>query len=292
MGFAACGVAHAEYLQREAIRFDHWLRRGMHGEMSYMENHVDLRLDPRNLVSHAGSIISLAYNYCQPRRETERSTYAISTYAYGRDYHRVLRKKLRELAAAIRREAGDIEARICVDSAPIMEKPWAVRAGLGWIGKNGTLILPRAGSYHFLCELVTDIELEYDRPMDDHCGVCRECIDACPTGAIVEPYIVDARKCISYLTVELKSEIPESMRGRYRGWIFGCDICQQVCPFNRFSRPHREPDFEPRPGLLTMTDTDWHDLTRERFEELFRGSAVMRATYAGLKRNIDFLRPA
>jgi epoxyqueuosine reductase len=257
-----------------------------------MENHADLRLDPRRLMPGAKSVISLAYNYYRPRQEMARSGYIISQYAYGRDYHRVLRKKLKELISEIRQEIVNVNARICVDSAPIMEKPWAVRAGLGWIGKNTTLLIPDAGSYYFLSALVTDIELEYDHPMGNHCGACRECIDACPTGAIVEPYIVDSRKCISYLTIELQSEKPETMRGTYRGWIFGCDICQEVCPFNQYARPHREPDFDPRPELFAMTDDDWHNLTPDKFHELFAGTAIMRAKYAGLKRNIEFLRGA
>ncbi len=290
MGFAACGVARAEFLQREAARLNQWLRRGMHGEMAYMADHIDLRLDPRRLMTGARSVVSLAYNYYHPGDRIPRSNYIISTYAYGRDYHQVLRRKLKELAGMIRREIGGIRTRICVDSTPIMQKPWAVRAGLGWIGKNAILLMPRAGSYHFLAQLVLDIELEYEQPINDNCGVCQECIDACPTGAIVEPYVVDARKCISYLTIELKSDIPETMRGTYRRWIFGCDICQQVCPFNRFATPHREPEFEPRPELFAMTDDDWQNLTPDRFTELFADSAVMRAKYEGLKRNIDFLR--
>lgn len=288
-GFAACGVARADFLQQDAMRFEHWLAHGMHGEMAYMADHLDMRLDPAQLMPGAKSVVSLAYNYFRPQNDPPASPYLISMYAQGRDYHRVLRRKLREMIAAIRHEVGEFEARVCIDSAPITEKTWAAEAGLGWIGKNSLLVMPRAGSYHFLAELVVDIELHYDSPMGDHCGVCRECVDACPTGAIIEPYVVDARKCISYMTIEMKSDIPEAMAGRYSGWIFGCDICQQVCPFNRFAAPHDEPQFEPRPEISMMTAEQWHQLTPERFEDLFAGTPVMRAKYDRLMRNIRFL---
>jgi len=289
MGFAACGMAPASFLEQDAMRFEHWLAHGMHGDMTYMADHLDMRLDPTQLMPGAKSVVSLAYNYFRPQDDPPASPYLISLYAQGRDYHRVLRKKLREMIAAIRHEIGEFEARICIDSAPITEKTWAAEAGLGWIGKNSLLLMPRAGSYHFLAELILDIELDYDRLMGDHCGVCRECMDACPTGAIIEPYVVDARKCISYMTIEMKSDIPESMAGRYSGWIFGCDICQRICPFNRFAARHDEPQFEPRPEILTMSADQWHHLTPERFEELFAGTPVMRAKYDRFMRNIRFL---
>lgn len=289
LGFAACGIARADFLEQDAMRFEHWLGHGMHGEMEYMADHLDMRLDPTQLMPGARSVVSLAYNYFRLPTESPVSPYLISLYAYGRDYHRVLRRKLREMISAIRHEIGEVEARICIDSAPITEKTWAAEAGLGWIGKNSLLLMPRAGSYHFLAELILDLELDYDRPKGDHCGVCRECMDACPTGAILEPYVVDARKCISYMTIEMKSEIPESMAGAYSGWVFGCDICQQVCPFNRFATPHREPQFEPRPEIFTMTAEQWHGLTPERFEDIFAGTPVMRGKYDRLMRNIRFL---
>lgn len=288
MGFAACGIARADFLQQDAMRFEHWLSHGMHGEMTYLADHLDMRLDPARLMPGAKSVVSLAYNYFRPEDELS-LPYLISAYAQGRDYHRVLRKKLSELVEALHHELGRFESRICVDSAPITEKTWAAEAGLGWIGKNSLLVMPRAGSFHFLAELVVDLELEYDSPIGNHCGVCRECMDACPTGAIIEPYVVDARKCISYMTIEMRSDIPESMKGRYDKWIFGCDICQRVCPFNRFATSHNEPQFEPRSEMKTLTAEQWQQLTPERFEQLFAGTPVMRAKYGRLMRNIRFL---
>ncbi len=288
-GFAACGIARADFLVQDAMRFEHWLAHGMHGGMDYMADHLDMRLDPTQLMPGAKSVVSLAYNYYRPQDDAPASPYLISMYAHGRDYHRVLRKKLREMIADIRHDIGEFEARICIDSAPITEKTWAAVSGLGWIGKNSLLVMPRAGSYHFLAELILDVELDYDRPTGDHCGVCRQCIDACPTGAIIEPYVVDARKCISYMTIENKSDIPKEMAGRYSGWIFGCDICQQVCPFNRFAAPHSEPQFEPRPEIFAMSAAEWQQLTPDRFGELFAGTPVMRAKYDRLMRNIRFL---
>ena len=289
MGFSFCGISRAEYLEGEAPRLEKWLERNMCGDMLYMADHFDLRLDPRRYMPGVKSVVSLLYNYYRPRPEQENAAYRISTYAYGMDYHRVIKKKLTKLIEYIRSEVGDVEARSCVDTAPIMEKVWAARSGLGWIGKNSSLILKKSGSFYFLAELLLDIELDYDAPAADHCGKCRRCIDACPTGAIVEPYVVDACRCISYLTIELKTAIPEEMAGKYSDWIFGCDACQNVCPFNRFSTPHQEPAFEPPPDIFEMTVENWRKLTPRRFEELFQGSAVKRAKHEGLMRNIRFL---
>lgn len=288
LGFDRCGAAPADFLDKEAQALERWLTRHMHGQMDYMAKRVALRLDPRRLMPGAKSVLSLLYNYCTPKTQAA-SQYKISTYAYGRDYHHVIRQKLRRLTAMIREMVGDIQIRGCVDSAPIMEKAWATRCGLGWVGKNGNLVTADAGSYFFLAELILDVELEYDRPAFDHCGRCRRCLDACPTGAIIEPYVIDARQCISYLTIELKGTIPPEMKHRYRDWIFGCDVCQQVCPFNRFSSPHTEKDFEPAPEFLAMSDGQWRRLTPAKYESLFRGSAVKRAGYEGLMRNIRFL---
>lgn len=288
-GFTACGISRADFLEDEAARLEEWLKRNLCGNMLHMADHCELRLDPRKYMPGAKSVVSLLYNYHQPMPGKEKPAYRISTYAYGRDYHLVIKKKLTTLIEYIRAEIGEVQARSCVDSAPIMEKAWAARSGLGWIGKNTILISKKSGSFHFLAELLLDTELEYDQPATDHCGKCRLCVDACPTGAIIEPYIVDACRCISYLTVELKTAIPEEMAGTYSDWIFGCDACQDVCPFNRFARPHEEPAFKPRPDIFEMTADDWRKLTPRRFEELFQGSALKRAKYEGLMRNIRFL---
>jgi epoxyqueuosine reductase len=290
LGFSLCGVSRAEFLESEAARFEQWLKRGFQGEMFYLEDHLEVRVDPRRLMPGAKSIVSLTHGYFHPTGRTAAPPYRISMYAYGKDYHRVLKKKLTRLIELIRADVGPVEALSCVDSAPVMEKAWAARAGLGWIGKNSTLVAPRAGSYHFLAELILDVELDYDHPVGNHCGVCRACIDACPTGAIVEPYVLDATRCISYLTVESKAAIPESMAGTYADWVFGCDACQAVCPFNRFAVAHEEPAFAPTaPAIFDMTAEEWRKLSPKRFEELFQGSAVMRARYDGLMRNIRFL---
>lgn len=289
LGFAGCGVSRAEFLETEAPRLQKWLKKNMHGDMLYMADHFDLRLDPRKCMPEAKSVVTLLYNYYSPEPVNDELAYRISVYARGRDYRLVVKKKLNKLIELLRADIGDVLARSCVDSAPVMEKAWAARSGLGWIGKNAILIRPRSGSYFFLGELLLDLEMEYDSPIGDHCGTCRRCIDACPTGALVKPYVLDASKCISYLTIELKTDIPEEMTGKYSDWIFGCDICQKVCPFNRFAVPHQEPAFESNPDIFTMTADDWRKLTPRRFEELFVGSAVKRAKYEGLMRNIRFL---
>ena len=285
LGFDAVGIVRAESLTDEAKHLASWLGSGRHGEMSYMKRHEKLRVDPAELLPGAKSIICLAHNYYNPQMISE-GGFRIARYAYGKDYHNVLRKKLKQLMAHLREVFPDCNGRICVDSAPIMERAWAMRSGLGWIGKNGCLITKKRGSFQFLAEVILDFELAYDAPETDHCGKCRACIDACPTGAIVEPRFVDSRKCISYLTIELKGAIPEEMRDVYEKWIYGCDVCQEACPHNRFARLHSEPRFLPSEALLGMSDDDWRELSVEQFRELFHGSACQRAKYAGFVRNI------
>jgi len=289
LGFLACGIARAGFLEEEAPRLEQWLRAGKHGSMGYMERHFDLRLDPRKLMPGAKSVISLAYNYHSPPQQRDPEAPKLSTYAYGRDYHKVLRKRLKPLMAFIVEQYGGVELRAFVDSAPVLEKAWAERAGIGWRGKHTNVIRQGAGSWFFLCELITDLELAPDAPATDHCGTCRRCIDACPTQAIT-PYGVDGSRCISHLTIELKDAIPEEFAGKMAGWAFGCDICQQVCPWNRFARPHDEPEFTPRPAVMGLTAGEWHAMTEVVFDRLFEGSAVKRTKYSGLMRNLRFLR--
>ena len=302
LGFLACGIARAGSLEEEAPRLEKWLNEKRHGDMGYMATHFDLRLDPRKLVPGAKSVISLAYNYYTPPRQTDPEAPKLSTYAYGRDYHKTVKQRLKPLMAFIKERFGDVEIRAFVDSAPVMEKAWAQRAGVGWVGKNANIIrqpdnqqpttsnLRTGGSFFFLCELITDLQLEPDAPATDHCGTCRRCIDACPTGAIIQPYVVDGSKCISYFTIELKDAIPQEMKGRFGNWAFGCDVCQQVCPWNRFSTPHNEPDFVPSDKLMALSPDEWHGMTEVLFEELFHASAVKRTKFNGMKRNLDFLR--
>lgn len=289
LGFMYCGISKADFLEKEAQRLDKWLQDGRHGKMDYMANHFDKRLDPRLLVDGAKSVISLLLNY-YPAQEQVGDTPKISKYAYGDDYHTVIKDKLYNLLQSIQDEIGEVGGRVFVDSAPVMDKAWAERSGLGWIGKNSNLIHPRHGSFFFIAELIIDLELQPDGPMKDYCGSCTRCIDACPTDAIVEPYVVDGSKCISYLTIELKDAIiPGEFKGQLDNWMFGCDVCQDVCPWNRFSRPHDEAAFNPHENLLKMNKSDWEDLTEDIFSELFRNSAVKRTKFTGLKRNIQFL---
>ncbi len=287
-GFSRCGISTAEPLDTEARQLQRWLERGYHGEMNYMQRHAPLRVDPSSLLPGVKSVISLFYNY-YPDGGKNPGRFKISKYAYGRDYHKVLRKKLRQMVAAIEDQIGPFASRICIDSAPIMEKSWAVRSGIGWLGKHTNVIDPDLGSFHFIATLLVDLNLDTDRPITDHCGSCRLCLDACPTGAIVEPYVVDARKCISYLTIEVKGDLPQHMKNTYRGWIFGCDICQDVCPFNKDIPSHQEPEFRPPPVLFSMTKDDWINIDPGQFDDIFSGSAVRRAGYRGLKRNIEFV---
>ena len=289
LGFQFCGISKAEFLAEEAPRLEKWLKDSKHGKMSYMENHFDMRLDPRLLVPGAKSIVSLIYNY-YPEQKQEEDSYKVSKYAYGTDYHFVLKEKLKLLLERIRTKIGDVDGRVFVDSAPVMDKVWAKKSGLGWVGKHSNLIHPKKGSFFFIAELIIDLELEADGPIKDYCGTCTRCIDACPTDAIVQPYVVDGSKCISYLTIELKDEvIPSEFTDKMNDWIFGCDICQDVCPWNRFSSPHTEPLFSPTNLWLHYTKNDWKDLTDELFSNLFKNSAVKRTKKDGLMRNINFI---
>jgi epoxyqueuosine reductase len=289
LGFLQVGFSKADFLASEEPRLVNWLKAEKHGKMTYMENHFDLRLDPRLLVPGAKTVISLAYNYF-PESIQRKDTYQISKYAYGKDYHDVVRSKLRTLVSELQTEIGDIEGRVFVDSAPILEKTWAEKSGVGWLGKNGNLIQPKAGSFFFLAEIICDLEIEADGPIKDYCGTCTKCIDACPTQAIEAPYIVNGSKCISYATIELKdAELPELFRGKMKNWIYGCDICQDVCPWNRFSKPHTDPLFNPKEEILVFSKTDWQELEELTFQSVFKGSAVKRTKFSGLKRNIAFV---
>ncbi|PIE49780.1 MAG: tRNA epoxyqueuosine(34) reductase QueG [Flavobacteriales bacterium] len=288
LGFLSCGISKAEFLEAEAPRLEKWLKAGMHGEMSYLENHFDKRLDPTKLVEGAKSVISLLLNY-YPEKKQREDGYKISKYAYGTDYHFVIKDKLKSLLHYIQEEIGEVNGRVFVDSAPVLDKAWAAKSGLGWIGKNSNLITQKVGSFYFIAELIIDLDLEYDSPTTDHCGTCTACIDACPTKAIIAPYVVDGSNCISYFTIELKDKIPSGFKDQFKDWMFGCDICQDVCPWNRFSKPHDEPLFNPHPQLLEMTYKDWEDITETVFKDIFKKSAVKRTKFKGLKRNIRFL---
>lgn len=286
LGFLSCGIAKARYLEEEAPRLEAWLKNNHQASMSYMENHFDKRLDPRKLVDGAKSIISLSLNYF-PKEVQSQKDYLISKYAYGEDYHFVIKRKLKLLMEAIREKIGEVNGRAFVDSAPVMDKVWAKEAGLGWIGKHSNLLSKKLGSFFFLAELIIDLECDYDTPMNtDHCGTCTKCIDACPTQAIIEPYVVDANKCISYLTIELKDEFPTEMKNTYNNWIFGCDVCQDVCPWNRFSLPTMIDEFIPTGEWFYYTKKDWEELKQESFEVLFKHSAIKRTKYEGLMRSI------
>ncbi len=289
LGFLSCGVSKAQFLEEEAPRLENWLNKQMHGQMHYMENHFDKRLDPTKLVEGSKSVISLLLNYF-PEKTQDHETYKLSKYAYGTDYHFVIKDKLKSLLHAIQGEIGEVEGRAFVDSAPVLDKAWAAKSGLGWIGKHSNLLTQQVGSFYFIAELIIDLELEYDGITTDHCGTCTKCIDACPTKAITEPYVVDGSKCISYFTIELKENIPTECLGQFEDWMFGCDICQDVCPWNRFSKSHNEPLFNPHPDLLDMTKKDWEEITEETFKKVFKKSAVKRTKFSGLKRNINFLK--
>ena len=289
LGFLSCGISKAVFLEEEATKLENWLNDGKHGKMKYMENHFDMRLDPRKLVPDAKSVISLSYNYFNENLQKDKDAPKISKYAYGNDYHKVIKEKLKILFRELQKEFGDINGRVFIDSAPIMEKAWAAKSGLGWIGKNTNLISQKVGSFYFLAEIIVDLEFEYDTPVTDHCGSCTACIDSCPTGALVKPYEIDASKCISYLTIELKDEIPSEFNGKMDNWAFGCDVCQDVCPWNRFSRKHNEPLFNPNQEMIKMGKKEWEELTEETFEVIFKNSAVKRTKYKGLKRNISFI---
>lgn len=289
LGFMSCGIAKAGFLEEEAPRLEKWLNENRHGQMQYMENHFDKRLDPTLLVDGAKSVISLLLNYYPEQKQAEGS-YKISKYAYGQDYHFVIKEKLKELLFSIQENIGEVGGRAFVDSAPVLDKAWAAKAGLGWIGKNSNLLSKQTGSFFFIAELIVDVELEYDMPTTSHCGSCTACIDACPTGAIIQPYVVDGSKCISYYTIELRDNMPMEVKGKMDEWAFGCDVCQDVCPWNRFSKPHNEPLFNPHPDLLSLTKKDWEEITEDTFRAVFKNSAVKRTKYSGLVRNINFLK--
>ena len=289
LGFLSCGISKAEFLEEEAPRLEKFLAKNMQGEMSYLENHFDKRLDPTKLVPDSKSVVSLLLNYF-PEKKQKEDSYKISKYAYGNDYHFIIKDKLKRLMNFIQEEIGEVHGRAFVDSAPVLDKAWAAKSGLGWIGKHSNLITKQNGSFYFIAELIIDLDLEYDFPTTDHCGSCTACIDACPTKAIVDPYIVDGSKCISYFTIELKNEIPLNFRGKFDDWMFGCDICQDVCPWNRFSKPHNEPLFNPNPELLSNSKKEWEELTEEVFQNIFRKNPVKRTKYSGLIRNIEFLK--
>ena len=288
VGFLSCGISKAEFLSEEATKLENWLKSGFNGEMSYMERNFDKRLDPRLLVPGCKSVISLLFNYYTKKKPKKDHEPKISSYAYGKDYHLVVKDKLRELLLRIKNLVGDVNGRVFVDSAPVMDRVWAKKSGLGWIGKNTNLISKKTGSFFFIAELILDLELEYDHPTTDHCGSCTACIDSCPTNALATPYQIDATKCISYATIELKNNIPDSFKDNMRGWIFGCDICQDVCPWNRFSKNHNEPSFKDKKNITDMSKSQWEDLTREVFDEVFKDSPIQRTGYNGIKRNIDF----
>ena len=290
LGFSFVGISQAVQMDEEARRLEQWLNQNKHGQMHYMANHFEKRTDPRKLVEGARSVVSLMYNYYTPAQQTDPSAPKISRYAYGQDYHFVIKHKLKTLLAFLQEEVGEVNGRCFVDSAPVLERDWARRSGIGWMGKNTMLIHPKAGSYFFLAELIIDLDFVYDDPIKDYCGTCTRCIDACPTEAIsAEGYVVDGSKCISYFTIELREALPEEYKGKFENWMFGCDICQEVCPWNRFSNPHQEQAFDPHPDLLGMTQREWIDLSEEVFRKVFKKSAVKRTKYHGLKRNIDFL---
>lgn len=288
LGFISCGISRAEFLEEEAPKLELWLKKQMNGQMKYMEDHFDKRLDPRLLVPGAKSVISLLLNYF-PSEFQNKDSYKISKYAYGKDYHSVINKKLKKLLRSIKAQIGDVSGRTFIDIAPVMDKVWAAKSGLGWIGKNSNLITQKVGSFYFIAELIVDLELEYDYATTDHCGTCTACIDACPTEAIVAPYLVDGSKCISYYTIELKENMPQEVKGKLDDWMFGCDVCQDVCPWNKFSKAHNEPLFSPYPELLSFSKNDWREITEETFAKVFTNSPLKRKQLEGLKRNITFL---
>ncbi len=290
LGFDFCGVSRAEFLEEEAPRLETWLNNHYHGKMAWMANHFDKRLDPRKLVDGARSVISLMLNYYPGKRLPEGAEdFKLSKYAYGADYHLVVKDKLKQLMNFISEEIGEVSGRVFVDSAPVMDKAWARKSGIGWVGKHSNLLNREGGSFFFIGEIILDLDLEYDGPVKDYCGTCTACMDACPTEAITEPYVVDGSRCISYFTIELREAIPEDFKGKFENWMFGCDICQDVCPWNRFARPHKTSEFLLNPDLETFTNKDWEEITEEVFRELFRMSPVKRTKFEGLKRNLRFL---
>ncbi len=290
LGFSFCGIAKAAFLEEEAPRLENWLQKNYNGKMDYMNNHFDKRLDPRLLVDDAKSVISLSLNYYTKELQNDATAPKISKYAYGKDYHFVIKNKLKSLIHFIEENVGEVNGRAFVDSAPVMDKAWAKKSGLGWVGKNTNLISKESGSFFFIAELIIDLELDYDYAFEeDFCGICTKCIDACPTEAIVNPYVVDGSKCISYLTIELKDQIPNEFKGKMDNWAFGCDVCQDVCPWNRFAVPHQHQEFNPHADLLRFNKKDLEEITSDIFSKVFKDSAVKRTKLEGLKRNISFL---
>ena len=287
LGFISCGISKSGFLENEIGRFESWLKNNYHGKMSYMERNFDKRMDTRKLVDGSKSVISLLFNY-YPSKEINNNSFKISKYAYGKDYHFIIKDKLKTLLSSMRNEIGEIDGRVFVDSAPIMEKAWAKKSGLGWIGKNTNLISKKTGSFFFIAEIIVDLELEYDVEVTDHCGSCTACLDACPTDALYEPYKIDASKCISYFTIELKEQFPNDLKKDFNDWIFGCDICQDVCPWNKFSRPNEEPLLNPLKEINQYSKKDWLELTDEVFKVVFKGSPIERTKFNGLKRNIQY----
>ncbi|SUZ88156.1 uncharacterized protein METZ01_LOCUS41010 [marine metagenome] len=289
LGFISCGISRAEFLEDEAPRLEKWLKMKMNGEMKYMENYFEKRLDPRKLVDDAKSIISLTYNY-YPEDLQNKEAPKVSKYAYGMDYHYVIKEKLNFFLTFIKDKIGNVHGRAFVDSAPILEKAWAAKSGIGWVGKNSNLITKQVGSFYFLAELIVDLDLDYDTIESDHCGQCTACIDSCPTQAITQPYVVDGSKCISYFTIELKENIPKEFKGKFDDWVFGCDVCQDVCPWNKFSKSHKEPLFQSSSELMKMSRDEWNEITEETFNKIFKNSAVKRTGYKGLTRNLNFIK--
>ena len=290
LGFSHVGISKADFLEEEAPRLELWLMNNMHGKMSYMERNFDKRLDPRLLVDGAKSVVSLLLNYFPEKEQQDPDAPKISRYAYGKDYHVVIKDKLKELIHFIRENIGEVNGRAFTDSAPVLDRAWAKKSGLGWVGKNSNLVNPKTGSYFFIAELILDLELEPDAPMKDYCGTCTRCIDACPTGAIIKPQVVDGSKCISYFTIELKESFPSELKDNFDNWAFGCDVCQEVCPWNRFSKPTKEPAFQPKKAILEMTASQWHEITEELFNKTFHDSPLLRPGFSGLKRNLNFLK--
>lgn len=289
LGFDFCGISKAGFLEEEAPRFEKWLNEKKHGQMHYMANYFDKRLNPTLLVEDAKSVISLLYNY-YPNQTQRADAPKLSKYAFGQDYHEVIKNKLNEFLVSLKESIGDINGRAFVDSAPVMDKAWAAKSGLGWLGKHSNLITKQQGSFFFIAELIVDLDLEADGPIKDYCGTCTKCIDACPTEAIVEPYVVDGSKCISYFTIELKEAMPNEFKTKMDNWVFGCDVCQDVCPWNSFSKPHHEPLFNSTNGVLDFDSSEWHNLTEETFNHVFKNSAVKRTKFKGLKRNLNFIK--
>lgn len=288
LGFSTCGISKAVFLEKEASDLEKWLYQNRHGSMGWMENNFDKRVDPTKLVDGAKSVISLTLNYYPS--EERKGKYKISKYAYGRDYHKVLKKKCKILIESISEAYGELNGRAFVDSAPVMDKVWAAKAGLGWVGKHTNLIDKHNGSFFFISEIISDLECEYDAPVADHCGTCTKCIDACPTDAITDPYKIDGSKCISYYTIELKEQIPVSEKGKFENWIYGCDICQDVCPWNSKSTPHSSADFNMKEPFKNLSDKDLEEITDDVFNKVFEGSPIKRTKLEGLKRNIRFVQ--